>query len=168
LSQIIRLDDFVGGKRFKLCQQRRRLTKKGFALIKVARYIELSNRRKFVFNSKKSWSFNHSHFWACASSVCIVLKKKCTHSLKIGILGVREQRFPARGVFYFAAETRGNCIVRLVFNDETDGNVNSHLNKMNVSSHNIKLILKQKGKGNNRAENNYCCFSSEGEEFVQY
>jgi hypothetical protein len=41
------------------------------------------------------------------------------HSLKIGIsrLSRRKQRFPARGVFYFAAESRGNCIVRLMFND---------------------------------------------------
>jgi hypothetical protein len=33
------------------------------------------------------------------------------------ILGAREVRFPARGVFYFVTETRRNCIVRLVFND---------------------------------------------------
>jgi hypothetical protein len=43
----------------------------------------------------------------------------CTHSLKIGI-----SRCPrsvettiSHAVFYFAAETRGNCIVKLVFND---------------------------------------------------
>jgi hypothetical protein len=34
-----------------------------------------------------------------------------------GVFGVREQRFPTRGVFYFETETRGNSIVTLVFND---------------------------------------------------
>jgi hypothetical protein len=34
-----------------------------------------------------------------------------THRIKTGISGVREQRFPARGDFYFAAEAGGNCKV---------------------------------------------------------
>jgi hypothetical protein len=48
---------------------------------------------------------------------------------------VRKQRFPARGVFYFATETRENCIVRVVFNDVGRRKRQFTLNKMDVSSH---------------------------------
>jgi hypothetical protein len=51
------------------------------------------------------------------------------------ILGVREVRFSARGVFYFVTETRGNCILRLVFNDVNRRTRQFALNKMDVSSH---------------------------------
>jgi hypothetical protein len=51
---------------------------------------------------------------------------------------VRKQRFPARGVFYFATETRENCIAlcgRVVFNDVDRRKRQFTLNKMDVSSH---------------------------------
>jgi hypothetical protein len=47
-----------------------------------------------------------------------------------GVFGVREQRFATCGVFYFAAETRGNCIVTLVFNDVDTRKRQFTLNKM--------------------------------------
>jgi hypothetical protein len=50
-------------------------------------------------------------------------------------LGVREQRFPARGLFYFVAKTRGNCIERLVFNEVDRRKRQFALNKMDISSH---------------------------------
>jgi hypothetical protein len=50
------------------------------------------------------------------------------------ILGVRQVRFPARSVFYFVTETRGNCILRLVFNDVDRRTRQFALNKMDVSS----------------------------------
>jgi hypothetical protein len=50
---------------------------------------------------------------------------------------VREIRFPARGVFYFTAETRDNCIVRFVFSDVNRRKHQFALNEMDVSSPNI-------------------------------
>jgi hypothetical protein len=51
------------------------------------------------------------------------------------VLGVREQRFPARRVFTLQAETRGNYIERLVFNNVNRRKRQFILNKMDVSSH---------------------------------
>jgi hypothetical protein len=50
---------------------------------------------------------------------------------------VREIRFPARGVFHFAAETRGICIARLVFSDVDRRKRQFALNEMDVLSPNI-------------------------------
>jgi hypothetical protein len=52
-----------------------------------------------------------------------------------GCLGVRKQRFPARRVFYFATETMGNRILKLVFNNVDRRKRQFTLNKMDVLSH---------------------------------
>jgi hypothetical protein len=58
-------------------------------------------------------------------------------ALKSVVLGVRKQRFPARPAVFFTlqAETRGNCIVRLVFNNVDRRKRQFILNKIFVSSH---------------------------------
>jgi hypothetical protein len=43
--------------------------------------------------------------------------------------------FPHVVFFYFAADTKGNCLVRLVFNDVDRRKCQFYLQKMDVSSH---------------------------------
>jgi hypothetical protein len=54
------------------------------------------------------------------------------------VIGVREQRFPTRRFFYFAGETGGNWIVRLVL---TETSIQFKENEHFVTFAIVKLIL---------------------------
>jgi hypothetical protein len=99
--------------------------------------------KKYIGNFSGTVSLKCDHFQWFRRQIVIYNAKPlhrtfCTHSLKISISWLSSEcgnnDFP-HAVFYFAAETRGNCIVSLGFNEVDKRKRQFTLNKMDVSSH---------------------------------